>query len=146
MNKRIFTKEQIDELLKNINVSACSEKSITFTKDFKLLAVNKYEQGLTSTEIFKEAGIDPDLIGRNQPHESMSRWRKLFEAKGEDGFSEKRGKNSTGRPRTKGITEADRIKRLEAENAYLRAENDFLIKLRAKKAESNLGRNRNISS
>ena len=47
---------------------------------------------------------------------------------------ENRGKGrGGGRPKTKGITPEDRIKRLEAENAYLKAENDFLAKLRAKR-------------
>jgi hypothetical protein len=39
-----------------------------------------------------------------------------------------------GRPRVKG-TDADKIKWLEAKVAYLKAENDFLVKLRAKRSE-----------
>jgi len=147
MSKRTFTKEQIDGMLKNTNVSYCSERSMTYTKDFKLLAIKLYEQGLTSSEIFRQAGFDLDLVGRHQPKECLSRWNKLFRAKGENGLSEQRGKNGRGgRPRTKGMTEADKIQRLEAEVAYLKAENDFLAKLRAKRAESNSGRNKNTPS
>jgi transposase-like protein len=147
MSRRIFTKEQIDEMLKNANVSYCSEKSITYTKDFKLLAIRLYEQGFTSSEIFRKAGFDLDLVGRHQPKECLSRWLELFRAKGEDGLLDQRGKTSrSGRPRTKGITEADKIKRLEVEITYLKAENDFLAKLRAKRAESNSGRNKNTPS
>lgn len=147
MSKRIFTKEQIDEMLRNANVSCCSEKSITYTEDFKLLAIKLYEQGLPSSEIFRKAGFDLDVIGRRQPKECLARWLKLFRAKGPDGLSDRRGKTGrSGRPRTKGATEADKIKRLEAEVAYLKAENDFLAKLRAKRAESNSGRSKNIPS
>lgn len=147
MSRRTFTEEQIDELLKNTNVSYCSERSITYTKDFKLLAVRLYEQGLTSSEIFKQAGFNVDVVGRHQPKECLYRWLELFRAKGADGLSDYRGKTGrSGRPRTKGITEADKIKRLEAEVAYLKAENDFLAKLRARRAESNSGRSKNTPS
>jgi transposase-like protein len=147
MSKRILTKEQIDRILKNAHVLRCSERSITYTKDFKLLAIRLYERGLTSSEIFRDAGLDPSLIGRRQPKKCLHRWLKLFRARGEDGLSNQRGKTGrVGRPRTKGITAADKIKRLEAEVAYLKAENDFLAKLRAKRAESSSGRSRNIPS
>ena len=147
MSKKIFTKKQIDEMLKNANVSYCSKRSVTYTKDFKLLAIRLYEQGLTSSEIFRKAGFNLDLVGRHQPKECLSRWLKLFRAKGEDGLSDQRGKTRRdGRPKTKGVTDADRIERLEAEVAYLKAENDFLAKLRAIRAESNSGRSKNTSS
>lgn len=147
MSRRTFTKEQIEGLRKNTSVLSCSDRSITYTKDFKLLAVTLYEQGLTSSEIFRKAGFDLGIIGRHQPKECLSRWLKRFRAKGTDGLSDQRGKTGrSGRPRTKGITETDKIKRLEAEVAYLKAENDFLAKLRAKRAESNSGRSKNTPS
>jgi len=42
--------------------------------------------------------------------------------------------------------EADRIRRLELQIEYLEKENDFLAKLRAKRAESNSGRVKNTNS
>jgi len=147
MSKRTFTKEQIDKMLRNTNVSYCSGRSITYAKDFKLLTIKLYEQGLTPYEIFRKAGFDLDVVGRHQPKECLRRWLKLFRAKGEDGLSDQRGKTGrSGRPKTKGVTETDKIKRLEAEVAYLKAENNFLAKLRARRAESNSGRSKNISS
>jgi len=120
---------------------------MTYTKDFKLLAIKLYEQGLASSEIFRDAGFDTDVIGKYQPKECLKRWLRVFRAKGENGLSGQRGKTGRGgRPRTKGVTEADRIKRLEAEIAYLKLENDFLAKLRAKRAESNSGLSKNIPS
>lgn len=147
MSKRIFTNEQINELLKNSHVSCCSERSITFTKDFKLLAIKLYEQGITSSDIFIDAKFNLNLIGKEQPKSCLKRWLRAFRIKGEDGLSDRRGKSGRGgRPKTKGITDADKIMRLEAENAYLKLENDFLAKLRAKRAESNSGRRKNIPS
>jgi len=137
MSKRIFTKEQREELLKNENVSKCSERSISYSQKFKKTAVELYDtQGLTSGEIFRQAGFSLNTIGRDTPKECLKRWRKTFQLKGMHGFIETRGKaKGGGRPKTKNLTDADKIKRLEAENAYLKAENDFLAKLRAKRRE-----------
>ena len=135
MSKRIFTKEEEEYLLKNENIANCSERSITYSKDFKIKAVKQYEQGLTSGDIFRQAGIDLNLIGRKTPKYCLRRWNKTYRQKGEKALTiESRGRNSTGRPQ-KPIdkSDADKLKRLEAEVAYLKAENDFLAKLRAKK-------------
>jgi hypothetical protein len=51
-----------------------------------------------------------------------------------DGRGKTKGFNQ-GRSRIKGLTDVDKIKRLEATVAYLKAENDFLAKLRSGKAE-----------
>lgn len=136
MSKRRFTADQIIELLKNANVARCSEKSISYSKEFKQKAIGQYQKGGHSPRmIFKEAGFDLCLIGEGAPDESLRRWRKTYTEKGLAGLNtEARGRSHNGgRPKTKGLTDADRIKRLEIENAYLKAENDFLAKLRAAK-------------
>jgi len=135
MSKRMFTKEQVKDLGKNKNVSKCSEKSITYSKDFKMKAVKQYgEEGITSSEIFRQAGFDLVIIGKDIPKQSLKRWNRAFKAKGLNGLAELRGKSGGGgRPKTKNLTDADKIKRLEVEVAYLKAENDFLAKLRASK-------------
>ncbi len=135
MSKIIFTKEQIEQLLKNKNVARCSERSITYGKSFKVNAVKLYEQGLTSTEIFRQARFNLDVIGKDKPKECLKRWNRIIEKKGMEGLAETRGKGSSGRPRTKNLSDTDKIKRLETQVAYLKAENDFLAKLRAKRAE-----------
>jgi hypothetical protein len=74
------------------------------------------------------------IIGEDTPKESLRRWNRVYKLKGLDGLVESRGKSSGGgRPKTKDLTDADKIKRLETEVAYLKAENDFLAKLRASK-------------
>lgn len=136
MSKIIFTRDQINKLLKNKNIAKCSEKSISYNNNFKIKAVKLYnEQGLTSSEIFKQAGFDLNLIGKKKPKNCLRDWNKIYKSKGELGLkTETRGKGG-GRPKTKNLTDAEKIKWLETENAYLKAENDFLAKLRAKRAE-----------
>jgi transposase len=124
MSKRIFSREEQELLRNNQNVKSCSEKSITYTTQFKELAVKQYAAGLASIEIFKTAGFDINLIGKKQPKYCLRRWRKF-------GCDDKRG----GQRGEKRNTETDRLKWLEAEVKYLKAENAFLVQLRAKRAE-----------
>jgi transposase len=137
MSKRRFTEAQIAELSKNKNVSKCSEKSITYGKEFKVWAVEQYRQGRSPVPIFEEVGFDLGLIGKDAPNECLQRWRKVYNFRGVERLStETRGKGG-GRPRKNGLTDAEKIKRMEVEIAYLKAENDFLAKLRAAKKRQN---------
>jgi len=140
MSKRNLTQEQISNLLKNPNVIKCSRSSIGYSPKFKEWAVKQYEKmGWPSPEIFKEAGFDLQVIGQDTPKDRIKEWRRIKKIKGFEGLAnDGRGKCkgfNKGRPRMKGMTDAERIKRLEATVAYLKAENDFLIKLRGGKTE-----------
>lgn len=137
MSKRIFSLEQISELLKNKNVIRCSDKSITYHHDFKIQAVMRYQdEGIPARQIFKEAGFNIGIIGRDAPVDHLKRWRKIVKIKGIKNLSkEQRGATkggSNGRHSLKDLTDHEKIKYLEAKVAYLKAENSFLAKLRAK--------------
>ncbi len=134
MSKRKFTIDQMAELLKNKNVAKCSDKSITYSKEFKIQAVKQYyEDGYSPGMIFAEAGFDWRIIGSDNPKACLQRWRTIHNTRGIDRLSvETRGKHHRGgRPKIKVMADAERIKRMEVEIAYLKAENDFLAKLRA---------------
>ena len=135
MSKTRYSEEQIRKLSDNIYVARCSDKAISYTKEFKQLAIKQYEIGMIAVEIFRDANFDLELIGRNKAKGCLKRWRQKYRLKGFGGLSnDERGQHHKGgRPRTKRLTDTDRIKRLEIENAYLKAENDFLAKLRAAK-------------
>ena len=142
MSKRIFTKKQIKSLLENNNVASCSERYIEYRKEFKQIAIKQYyEHNLTPGDIFRMSGFDIKLIGKDNPQRCLGRWRKTFQLKGEKGLNI----NTKGRKKkiSKDINNEDKIERLEAEVAYLKAENDFLVELRAKRAERNSGQKRN---
>lgn len=140
MSKRIFNQQQIKEILKNNNVIRCSTKSITYSKQFKIKAVKQYyEEGMSPNEIFKQAKLNRNLIGQDIPNSCLKRWKRIFRKRGIERLStDGRGKGKgvgMGRPRLRGITDTEKIKKLELTVAYLKAENDFLMKLRAKRAE-----------
>lgn len=134
MSKRIFNEEQIKELLQNQNVERCSEKSITYRKDFKITSVKEYHKGLPPNAIFRQAMFDLSMIGRETPKRCLRSWRKVFEQKGIGELSiETRGRGQGGgRPKTNWTDEKEKIRYLETENAYLKEENHFLAKLRKK--------------
>lgn len=96
--------------------------------------MKEYEQGVPSAEIFKKAGLDRTLVGEDHPKACVRRWRLTVKRSGIQSLTEQRGTRSSGR-RKRTHAEADRLKWLEAEVAYLKAENAFLAKLRAKRAE-----------
>lgn len=135
MSKRRLTEKQIKELSSNVNVVRCSAKSITYAKEFKLLAIKQYNDGWSAVMIFKEAGFNPHLFREDMPRGCLTRWRRKYQIKGDIGLiNDERGhSHKGGRPKTKGLTDTDKIKRMAIEIAYLKAENDFLAKLRAAK-------------
>jgi transposase len=136
MKRKRFTDQERQELLKNPNILKVGECSITYNPNFKIQAINAYQEGNKSlAQIFTEAGFDLKLIGKKQPAYCLKRWRKIFKRLGQEGLLiEARGSAKVGgRPRTKPLTIEEEIKQLKARNAYLEAENDFLKKLKALK-------------
>lgn len=145
--RSIFTKEQIKTLLQNNNVTRCSEKSISYHRDFRVLAIRKYQEGLPPSEIFRQAGFDINMIGSRTPERCLRNWLKVFRQKGVAGLTiDGRGRSKKGgRPKNlKNLTEKEKLKRLEAEVAYLKEENRFLAKLR--KERLNYGHAKSIKS
>lgn len=132
-----FTNEEVLELLKNPNVVKCSQKAVTYSKDFKLRSVKQYlEENLSCNEIFRLAGFNISALGRDVPKDRIGDWKYIYRTYGETGLTtDRRGLSSTGRPRASEMSEKERVERLEAEVAYLKAENIFLKQLRAKRAE-----------
>jgi hypothetical protein len=142
----MFSGEEITTLLGNPNVVSCTQGSITYTHEFKKRALELHTSGLSSKEIWRQAGFDISIWPRDYMKKRIKAWKKIVRKNGLEGLAKKRGEGATGRPKTKGLTDADKIKYLELKVKYLQAENDFLAKLRAKRAESNSGRTKNSNS
>ena len=136
----------MEKLRSNPCVLRCSQKSITYTYDFKKRALELYREGVSSKEIWRRMGFDISTWRKTYPKDCIRDWKDIVEEKGLVGLKESRGLSSTGRLKNKVVTDRDRIKRLELEVKYLQAENHFLAKLRAKRAESNSGQVKNSKS
>lgn len=133
--RKEFTKEEVEKLRANEGVLKCTSKSVTFTQEFKAMSMERYDEGWTPIQIFQEAGLDINLIGRKVPKWCIGRWKRQLKTKG--GLKDNRGKHAGGgggRKKKESIPkdEKERMKYMEAKIAYLEAENAFLAELRAK--------------
>jgi len=130
MGKLRYSEEQVKTLQANPNVKKCSDKSITYSKDFKLRAVKTFYEGQSANAIFKLAGLDPAVIGKWKPRACLKLWKRIYKTHGEAGFAQENRGRSGGR-RPKDQRSAD-VKYLQAKVAYLEAENNFLRNLKTK--------------
>ena len=125
MGKTYFTEEQQSNLRKNPYVQKVSAKSITYTKEFKEKFEEEYRGGKLPSQILNDMGIDHRILGKRRKDSLVARM-KLYELRPE-GFEDTR-KNNSGRPTTRQLSDAEKIKCLEQKIAYLNQENEFLKK------------------
>lgn len=128
MSKKLFSEKEISQLSKNKNIVTVSNKSITYTFEFKKHFIEEYHLKKLPRIIFEEAGFDVEVLGKKRIQTASNRWRKAFKQNGELGLKDSR-KASSGRPLTRILTDSEKVKRLEAQIEYLKIENEFLKKL-----------------
>lgn len=113
--------------LKNTNIEKITDSNIRFTKEFKIRALKLFRNGTPAKEIFIAAGIDITDFEKDYAKKSIGRWSKAARVHGASKLNEeRRGIGSSGRS-----SGTKKFKSLSEELIYLRAENDFLKKIRA---------------
>ena len=127
MGKNIFSEEEIRELQKNLYVEKVSEKSITYTQEFRELFVIQYQNGKLPSQILRDAGFEVNVLGRERIRNIRRRFQDMQLRP--EGFADTR-KNNSGRSVTKDLTPEEEIKRLKNKIKYLEQENEFLKKIR----------------
>lgn len=129
-----FTREQIDQLRVNPNVKSVSPSTIRFTEEFKKLFYKKYKSGIPVYQIFRDCGIDPEILGESRIEGFRYTLNKY--AKREEGFTDKRQDNHRAPSESGEQTLEDRIRQLEHELAYTRQEVEFLKKIQTADMEA----------
>jgi len=130
MSNIIFNEHQRRLIEMNPNVTSVSDRAIQYTPEFKLKAVQENLQGKGPSQIFREAGFDLEIIGTKKAQSAISRWKKIYQIHGEQGFfEERRGKGSTGRPRKENLSADKKLEKAEARIKLLEAELALLKKL-----------------
>jgi len=137
-----YTKEQIAKLRKNPCVFDCASHFINYTYEFKTRAIELHKQGISPNEIWERSGFDITMWKKNYCSSTVKDWERLAQKGGLKRLTIRGGIQSDRGSKE----EKTKIKRLELQIKYLEAENDFLAKLRAKRAESNSGLVKNIKS
>ena len=138
-----FSGKDLERLRQNPCVFNCTERSINYTYEFKKRALELYAEGVSAKEVWRRAGFDVTKWKKEYFRLTIRDWRRVVERSGLEGLTRQGGIQFDRGPR---IDAKDVLKRLELQVRYLKAENDFLAKLRAKRAESNSGRTKNTGS
>lgn len=116
-----FTDEQMKILLKNPNVEEVSSNTIKYTSAFKQLTLELNQKGVFPKQIFKDAGFDLSIIGKNAPQQCIGNWK----------HKEKLLKHTNIKYLEKQSKTNKILKSVLEENKYLKAEIEFLKKLQA---------------
>ncbi len=134
MGKNYFTSEQVEQLKKNKYVKHVSEKSITYTEEFKEVFFYEYNSGKIPSQILIEMGFELKALGQSRVTAISKRVRK--QAKRSEGFKDTRAESS-GRPRTRELTQEELIERQKLEIELLKAKVEYLSLLRKAQREAN---------
>jgi len=129
MSKKLFNEKEIKILTKNKNVSKVSMKAITYSLEFKEKFIAEYSKGKFPRIIFEENGFDIEIIGIERIKTAATRWKKSYAKDGFLGLKDSR-KDYSGRPKSRELTDAEKIVKLEAKIKLLEIENEFLKKLK----------------
>ena len=72
-----FSDEEV-RLLRGLSaVANATRVRITYSDSFRKLCMRRYLAGESPVKIFREAGLDPELIGYKRIERSVARWKKM---------------------------------------------------------------------
>jgi len=128
MSRITFSKEDIERLNQNPYVKRVSEKSITYSDEFKRMFIEEYLRGSTPRTIFIDAGFDVEILGVKRYEQAAARWIKAYNKDGIVGLRDTRRENS-GRPSNTPLSKDDIICKQEAKIKLLEEQLELLKKL-----------------
>ena len=135
MGKNYFTPEQIEQLRQNKYVKNVSEKSITYTEEFKEVFLLEYNGGKLPSQILTEMGFDYKALGERRVSNITQAVKK--QSLRPEGFKDTRTDNpNVGRPSTKNLTTEEIIAKQKAEIELLKAKVEFLSDLKRLEREA----------
>lgn len=126
MSNILFDEEQQKQLRTNHWVKSVTEKSISFTEDFKVHFINEYNLGKLPKQIFKDAGFDINMLGDKRIEQCTARYKR--QNKRIEGFHDTRA-NNLGRRVGKELSIEEENELLKKQNAKLQQELEFLKKM-----------------
>lgn len=126
MGVHYFSDKQVEELRRNPYVDKASIKAITYSEVFKQHFMNELKHGKFPTQIFREAGFDTKVVGKQRIENFSRRMRKMADRI--EGFTDLRTQNS-GRPQTKERTPSEEIAYLKHQVTLHKQQIDALKKM-----------------
>lgn len=128
MSRKSFTVEEINILRENPFTYKVTNSTISFTKEFKKIFIEKYSEGMLPRQILIEHGYDPDILGDRRIWGIAQHLKEQYSESGGN-FSEgytggRRSKKPAGQ-----LSEKEELKQLRQEVNYLKQEIEFLKKI-----------------
>lgn len=71
----MFSPEEIRYLKSLPAVAEVTAKRITYTDEFKRYCIRRYNEGASPVRLFRDAGLDPALIGYKRIERCIALWR-----------------------------------------------------------------------
>lgn len=78
MGRGKLTEEEIEVLRSNPYVLDVNEHRILYSDDFKKLFMKEYQDGKKPTQIFRDAGFDPKMLGSKRIERACARWKESY--------------------------------------------------------------------
>lgn len=128
MSKITFDKTTIELLRKNPYIAKVSEKSITYSDEFKRLFIEEYLKGKTPKVIFTEFGFDIEILGVKRYEQAAARWIRAYRKDGIIGLRDTRQDNC-GRPTEKALSKDAIIQKQQIKIDLLEEQLELLKKL-----------------
>ncbi len=126
-----FTPEEILALRSNPYTFTVTEKTISFTREFKERMWEGMQNGRSRRALIIELGYDPDVLGPSRIEGIAYHIKE--EASSPEGFHEGKRFSKAAAKMTKeefaASTQSQALRRLQAEVSYLRQEIEFLKKI-----------------
>ena len=130
-----LTEEQISMLSKTPNIVEVTPRQVHYTQTFKNYFCREYAKGRSSTEILREQGIDPKILGETRVSSLRAYYsnvknafpgREALALSGKNPYRETKGNGHTQLQTNSDMIHM--IGKLEQQIQYLEKETDFLKK------------------
>lgn len=137
MANKKFTQEEMDIIMQNPYVVHVSPSRIIYSLAFKKFAIEQAKQGYKSTQIFRMAGFDPELMGKSRMKSALEKFK--VEAESSEGLHEPRGKSRDERIADFAKTDFEKkhtkvaIRDLQQRIVHLEQQIEFLKKIQLPK-------------
>lgn len=95
MPKQKFTQQEMDIIAQNPYVVNVYPTRISYSLAFKKYALKLAQEGIKSPEIFRKAGFDPEMLGKQRMYVALKKFKQ--EAASPEGLHEPRGKSKEER-------------------------------------------------
>lgn len=124
MGRGRFTEEEINYLKKSPYVTSVDEMKIIYSNEFKFHFMSQYNKGKKPAQIFREAGLHPEILGSKRIERAAARWKESYRAGSLGAYDYGKGRTRrTGKEEwaLKFEEQRKQIQKLEDENRKLRA-------------------------